>query len=416
MSDQPLSRRGLIAASAGAALGVAGAVSMTQGAPRSEGARFLSAADFGVVGDGYSDDTAALQSALDAAFNGREPGLLVIPPGNYRVTRTLRIMPPGHVGRLAGIIAPGARLASEINDGRNVLEVSARGAFRFLLIEGLDILGRGREGNGLVLQCERNDHFLYNFCLRDIVVQNCGGDGLSLSGNVFEGQIINSYFRKNLRNGASFAHGARAGILSSVHVFGCVFGDNGGHGAAMLRACYDVSFHGCYLLLNGKAGLLAENGCTLLSNCGFENNHQAAAGFAPENAGIVLQTFGTLIGCTGYSMMKQGRLLRAALDGPLVIIGCSGGGDGAAKAAGLARIGRAGGKAAATIIASTGAVEYEPGFEGIEIGAGIKFGSSWQSRVLPQLGDYRLWVDGGGRLRIKRGAPTSDTDGMAVGA
>jgi hypothetical protein len=31
------------------------------------------------------------------------------------------------------------------------------------------------------------------------------------------------------------------------------------------------------------------------------------------------------------------------------------------------------------------------------------------------LGAYRLWVDGSGRLRVKNGAPTSDTDGTIVG-
>jgi len=419
MTEPAISRRGLIAAGAGAAaLGTTAVASITRSAPYGEGGRVLSAANFGAVGDGSTDDTRALQLGLDAAFNGSEQGILIIPPGNYRVTRTLRISPPSHVARLSGIIGHGARLMSDIGSGQNVLEVSARSTFRFLFIEGLDILGRGREGHGLVLACERKDHYLYNFCLRDVVVQNCGGDGCYLSGNVFEGQIINSYFRKNGGNGATFEHGAAGGILSSVHVFGCVFGDNGRYGAAMLRGCFDVCFHGCYFLLSGRAGLFAENGCNLLSNCGFENNHQAAGGFADENAGIVLQTFGTLIGCTGYSVFKQSRLIRAALDGRLVMIGCSGSGDGQAKAAGLARIGSAGFRAAATIVGCSGAIAYDHGFDGLEVGmngAGVKFGSNWRSPTLPQLGEYRLWVDAGGRLRMKRGPPVSDTDGTPVG-
>jgi hypothetical protein len=32
-----------------------------------------------------------------------------------------------------------------------------------------------------------------------------------------------------------------------------------------------------------------------------------------------------------------------------------------------------------------------------------------------RMGDYRLWVDAAGKLRIKDGAPTSDTDGAIVG-
>lgn len=41
-------------------------------------------------------------------------------------------------------------------------------------------------------------------------------------------------------------------------------------------------------------------------------------------------------------------------------------------------------------------------------------GGAWNSRHLI-LGAYHLWIDASGRLRIKSGAPTSDTDGTIVG-
>jgi len=41
-------------------------------------------------------------------------------------------------------------------------------------------------------------------------------------------------------------------------------------------------------------------------------------------------------------------------------------------------------------------------------------GSAWNGRHLA-LGGWRLWVDSSGRLRIKAGAPVSDTDGTVVG-
>jgi hypothetical protein len=118
---------------------------------------------------------------------------------------------------------------------------------------------------------------------------------------------------------------ARAGILSAIHVFGCVFGQNGQYGVEMVNGCYDVGFHGCYFLLNGKHGLAALNGCTLLSNCGFENNHESAPSFDKGGSGIYLQSFGTLIGCTAYSMFNQKRLIDAYVVGQLVMIGCAGG-------------------------------------------------------------------------------------------
>ena len=400
----------------GAALGIAVA---SHPAPAAAPLRVLNATDFGAVGDGRVDDTAALQKALDRTF--AEGGtVLTIPPGTYRVTRTLRVaLQPGgsgNLGRRSGIIGHGARLDSEIADG-NVLEVLCRATARFVVIEGLDILGKGRERHGIYVECDGGGVYFYNFCLRDVNVQGCGGDGCRLVGNVFEGQIVNAYFRDNKGNGATFAHGSHGGILSALHVFGSVFGQNGEHGAAMIRNCYDVAFHGCYFLLNGQFGLLAGNGCTLLSNCGFENNHAAARDFAGGGSGIHLNNFGTLVGCTAYSVFHQTGLIHAFVAGRLNMMGCTGSGGGSAAGAGLAQIGGTS-SANATLIGCAGAVRYDNGFEALEIGGpdgGVRFGAHWQSRNLPQFGDYRLWVDRNGRLRIKRGVPKDDDDGAPVG-
>jgi hypothetical protein len=45
---------------------------------------------------------------------------------------------------------------------------------------------------------------------------------------------------------------------------------------------------------------------------------------------------------------------------------------------------------------------------------GLDVGSSWSSSHLI-MGAYHLWVDSTGDLRIKNGAPSSDTDGTVVG-
>ena len=416
-------RRSLLGVGAGMALAALPTAAVTQQQPRQNGdhREMLSAASFGTRGDGVADDSLPLQAALDAAFATNGPGFLTIPPGTYKVTKSLRVVTfegqKGDITRRHGVIAHGARLVSAIPDGGNVFEFISHATVRFLLIEGLDIVGGGREGHGISLECEHKDHYLYNFCLRDVTVQGCGGDGCRMMGNVFEGQVINTYLRDNKKNGMTLGHGARAGILSAIHVFGCVFGQNGQYGVEMVNGCYDAGFHGCYFLLNGKHGLAALNGCTLLSNCGFENNHESAASFDKGGAGIYLQGFGTLIGCTAYSMFNQKRLLDAYVVGQFVMIGCAGSGDARAKGAGLARI--SGEKTArATIMSSNGAIEYANGFEGLEIAgknSGARFGADWQSPNLVQLGNYRLWIDRRGRLRTKDGAPTSDEDGSIVG-
>jgi Pectate lyase superfamily protein len=408
-------RRFLASGTAAAALAARPIAAKAEAAPT----RTLSAAAFGAIGDGVADDTAALQAGLDAAV--RQGGLLIIPPGTYRVTRTLRYTPvrevTGDIGRRNGILAHGAQLRSAVTGGANVLEVINRATVRFTLFEGLEVLGNGGEGHGILIECDRRDDYFYNFCLRDAVVQGCGGDGCRMVGNVFEGQVVDSYFRGNHGAGASFAHGKQGGILSALHVFGCVFGQNRGPGVAMTDGCYDVAFHGCYFLLNDGAGLAAENGCTLLSNCGFENNHVHAASFATGGAGIELGSFGTLVGCTAYSVFHQTCLIHAFVTAKLTLIGCSGGGDGAAKEAGLAQL--AGDPAGeAIILGCTGRIDYASGFEGLEIGGpggGVRFGAGWQTRNPLRLGEFRLWIDRGGRLRLKNGAPLADDDGTSLG-
>ncbi len=423
----PIDRRNLLAGGllagggAGAALALAAAPgALAREASERKPRRRIDAGDFGVVGDGAADDTNALQAALNETFGSG--GFLDIPPGVYRVTQPLRIetkaKPAGNSTHSSGIRAHGARIVSAITDGRPVLSIVSHATMRFFLLEGLEIQGNGREGQGLDIRCEERGTYLYNFCLRDVVVQGCGGDGCRLIGNVFEGQLLNCYFRDNKGSGATFSHGPENTVLSAVHVFGCVFGGNGVHGATLVKGAADVSFHGCYFLLNGKYGLSADAGCTLLSNCGFENNQQSAASFQQGDAGVRLMVFGTLIGCTAYSIHRQTHLLRGFITNNLVMIGCTGHGDGEAKGAKLARL-QAKRGASVSVVGCWGGIEHGPEVEPVEIGnngAGARFGSRWDSGSLAQLGEYRLWIDSSGKLRVKQGAPTSDQDGAPVGS
>src|SRR5512139_1598782 len=151
-------RRGFLGAGAGMALAALPAVAAAQQPPRNKPDRsdMLSAAAFGARGDGMADDSAALQAALDAAFAPNGPGFLAIPPGTYKVTKPLRVVTPvgqkGDITHRHGVIAHGARLVSAIADGGNVFEFISHATVRFLLIEGLDIVGGGREGHGILLE------------------------------------------------------------------------------------------------------------------------------------------------------------------------------------------------------------------------------------------------------------------------
>jgi sugar lactone lactonase YvrE len=54
---------------------------------------YLTAPEFPIHADGLADDSATLQSAFDKAVAGTQEGILFIPSGRYRITRTLFLWP-----------------------------------------------------------------------------------------------------------------------------------------------------------------------------------------------------------------------------------------------------------------------------------------------------------------------------------
>lgn len=54
---------------------------------------YLTAQAFGARGDGIADDSAALQAAIDKAENHQREGIVFVPSGRYRLTRTIYVWP-----------------------------------------------------------------------------------------------------------------------------------------------------------------------------------------------------------------------------------------------------------------------------------------------------------------------------------
>src|ERR1017187_6155355 len=54
---------------------------------------YLTAPDFGAHADGMSDDSAALQAAIDKTGNNAPEGIVFVAPGRYRLTRTVYVRP-----------------------------------------------------------------------------------------------------------------------------------------------------------------------------------------------------------------------------------------------------------------------------------------------------------------------------------
>src|ERR1700733_11439012 len=58
---------------------------------RDSQAVYLDSAEFSVHGDGQGDDTDALQSAINKVQHDRNQGIVFVPTGRYRLSRTIYV-------------------------------------------------------------------------------------------------------------------------------------------------------------------------------------------------------------------------------------------------------------------------------------------------------------------------------------
>ena len=87
---------------------------------------FLSARDFGATGDGHTDDTKALQKAINVAAKLRK--ILFVDHGDYLVSKTIYI-PAGSriVGESYSVILSHGRYFNDINNPKPVIQIGKPG-------------------------------------------------------------------------------------------------------------------------------------------------------------------------------------------------------------------------------------------------------------------------------------------------
>jgi hypothetical protein len=408
---------------------------------------FVSVKDFGAVGDGVTDDTAAIQAALDSGAK-----LILLPRGDYKITSTLTIP--------TSVILRG--------DGINNTQISNdSNTFAFTLtncigsgIEGIYIYSVGTDGaeKGILIEQSATGNSRHNFVRscwfngrQRAPVATVTQTGVYMTGaaigytnywNIIEDCVFQSFntpiagefnanaaFLNNLMfedfwyaiRGAMqqwsatnmFMHssvGAGADYCYAVYLTGSAIYNNFTFTQETGGTLDKVYYLGPSTIRNVMAGLWQ-------ASARGENSGSSNALYDYINNQILLDDAGIDVTYISADKLNDVDSNSAGTEN----IAIFGDGTFAQAGSGQQKIQVFGGSAesrkleiyqaigGAAVIDGSGGASVTGGGFGVTIGDG-----TWNSDPL-KLGSNYLWVDSTGDLRIKASAPASDTDGTIVG-
>jgi len=145
----------------------------------------VSVKDFGAVGDGVTDDTAAIQAAVNAART------VLIPNGIYKTTSALTLSIDGQSIIGSGIYTT---IIKKSFNGTGILITGARAAVTDLILQGTTFTGDG-------IKILANATHLYN-----LMIQGHGGNGVRIGSDI-AGNNSNSWTMINVSCISNGGHG-----------------------------------------------------------------------------------------------------------------------------------------------------------------------------------------------------------------
>jgi hypothetical protein len=202
--------------------------------------QYISVKDFGAVGDGVTDDTAAIQAALDAAAaNGLAIKSVFVPSGEYLVGRL--VLPNGIVlrgegGRLEGLTEANTRFIQGADDDVFIFDAFFGGFYWYWhgQVSDIAILGNTSNTNGYAFNALTplgdTVAFTDQTVFENMTIRFMPQGGFNLSNGAFPLTIRNMKF---LWNGGPGITCTRLSQFQGVH-FGDISADGNVNGAIRL--------------------------------------------------------------------------------------------------------------------------------------------------------------------------------------
>lgn len=250
--------------------------------------------DFGAVGDGIANDTAAVQAAINAG------GVTYFPPGTYDVT-TLTL-PSGAVlrglGRTGTTASPaGQRATLRLRNGTNAALISGPSGISNVTIENLNFDGnKANNASGDIINLASGAAQDTAWHITDCYLDNSANDGIFIGTGRQAVQIMRTWVYRSDNNGI-VVNGSDAHISNSLiglsgsnaiyigasvqHITDCDIWSSSAHGVVVDGAQL-VSLRGCGIDRHQQRGVSVISGSATLIGCKFHSNSQAANNTHPH--------------------------------------------------------------------------------------------------------------------------------------
>lgn len=223
--------------------------------------------DYGALGDGSTDDTAAIQAAIDATEAAG--GTVYFPPGTFVFT-TVTWAGTGTAISYIGIPGPifqgsgyatilkstaASGVAITVKGDASVNDGSHKGLMKHAALRDFTLLGPG-SGTAAGIECSAYVSLL----IENVFIRDAGGDGLVLKRDYFNpGTQDDRALLTNLKNVSARGCGGdgldanSTEPIDNLHIEGCDFSENTGFGMNLFPWYGNVQ--NCYMGGNTKAGL-----------------------------------------------------------------------------------------------------------------------------------------------------------------
>lgn len=229
---------------------------------------WLNVLDYGVTGNGGTDDTAAIQAVINAVPS--TGGAVYFPAGTYRLSSALTLK--------SNLTLLGAGQNATILQQTSTTAAGLAGVdVNTLTIERLQIQGPG-SGSGAGISITRSSQANSRYIsMRDAYVRLFGGDGIAISN-----PIVSSFSRVNCENNGRYGwyfYGVVAGAAgTSVSFQSCYANTNTSTGFNLYNLVY-TQLSGCASQGQPTNYLLDTCQSVSLSGCGSESMTSGGTGF-----------------------------------------------------------------------------------------------------------------------------------------